>query len=292
MNRSMGALASLYGRVGDAHREFRCCDTAFIVHAIGIRAADAATAAHDTADSLEGQLSAFDNTSEVRQLNREGTVTNGHVARIVRRGLEYFDRTDGVFDIHQGRTEHNLKAFLSGDRDVLPEVFDTGTVHLDGDKVVTDVALNLNGLAKGYIVDQAAETLRGLTRRGFVSGGGDMSPPIGSVAIESPYGDDNPLKILNTDWYVATTGGYRRERDGIDHIYDPTTASLGSRHESVTVVARRDCMEADALATTLAALPLADAQALAAEWNGLEALIVHDGVFHTTEGFETHVLDA
>lgn len=60
---------------------------------------------------------------------------------------------------------------------------------------------------------------------------------------------------------------------------------LGSRHESVTVVAERDCMEADALATTIAALPLDDATSLAASWESLEALVVHDGVFHTTEGF-------
>jgi thiamine biosynthesis lipoprotein len=50
-------------------------------------------------------------------------------------------------------------------------------------------------------------------------------------------------------------------------------------------------MEADALATTLAALSLADARSLAGDWDGLEALVVHDGVFHRTEGFEDHVLD-
>jgi len=288
----MATLTSFYERVGDAHREFRCCDTAFVVQATGMRANTAASTAQDTAKSLEAQLNAFESTSAVSRLNREGTVTNTHVAKIVRRGLEYFDRTDGVFDIHQGRVEHDLKAFLRGDSDELPQAFDTGTVSVNGDSVTTDVALDLNGLAKGYIVDQTARMLDGLARRGFVSGGGDMSPPTGPVAIESPYGDDKPLKILDTDWHVATSGGYRRERNGTDHVYDPTTGSLGSRHESVTVVARRDCVEADALATTLVALPLAEAQAFAEEWDGLEALVVHDGVFHTTSGFETHVLDA
>jgi len=61
--------------------------------------------------------------------------------------------------------------------------------------------------------------------------------------------------------------------------------------QRITVVARRDCTEADALATTLAALPLAEARELASEWEGLEALMIHDGVFHTTDGFETHVRD-
>jgi len=288
----MATLAPLYERVGDAHREFHCCDTGFLVRTTGVRADAAVTTARDTVVSLERQLNAFDDTSAVSRLNNEGAVTNTHVAQVVRRGLEYLDRTDGVFDIHQGQVEQDLKAFLRGDSDSPPEAFDTGTVHIDGNRVTTDVALDLNGLAKGYIVDQTAQALAGLARRGFVSGGGDMSPPTGPVAIESPYGDDKPLKILDTDWHVATSGGYRRERDGTDHVYDPTTESLGSRHESVTVVARRDCMEADALATTLAALPLTEAQALAEEWDGLEALVVHNGVFHTTSEFESHVHDA
>jgi len=116
-----------------------------------------------------------------------------------------------------------------------------------------------------------------------------MSPPTGPIAVESPYGDSRPLKVLETDWNVATSGNYHRERDGIDHVYDPTSERLGARHESVTVVAKRDCMEADALATTLAALPLADALERAAAWPDLEAFVVHDGVFRTTEGFDEHV---
>ena len=286
----MEALGAMLHRLGRANREFRCCDTAFLVQARGMRADAAASAGRETALSLEGQLNAFDSTSAVSQLNRRGVVTNEHVARITRRGLEYVDRTDGVFDIHQGRIEHDLKAFLRGDRDSLPESFDSGTVRVEGDSITTDVALDLNGLAKGYIVDRAARRLEGPARHGFVNGGGDMSPPTGPVAIESPYGDAKPLKVLDTDWHVATSGGYRRNRDDADHVYDPRTESLGSRHESVTVLAQRDCMEADALATTLAALPLTDARAFAEAWDGLEALVVHDGVFHATSGFETHVL--
>lgn len=284
-------LESAYKRLGDEVRVFPCCDTDFRIRASGLRASHAATAARRTAEALEQQLDAFDETSVMSELNEDGAVRNDHVARIVRRGLEYYDRTDQVFDIHQGRVEHDLKAFLRGTQESLPETFDTGTVTVDDDHVRTSVPLDLNGLAKGYIVDQAAATLDGLGRRGFVSGGGDMSPPTGPVAIESPYGDDTPLKTLDTDWAVATSGRYRRERRGTDHIYDPAAERLGSRHESVTVLARRDCMEADVLATTLAALPLADAQSLAEEWRGLQALIIHDGVFHTTENFTNHVLD-
>lgn len=284
-------LASVYERLGDEVREFRCCDTDFRIQASGLRASQTVSAARRTAEALEEQLDAFDETSAVSQLNDDGAVKNEHIARIVRRGLEYYERTDQVFDIHQGRIEHDLKEFLRGTQESLPETFETGTVTVDSGHVQTTVPLDLNGLAKGYIVDQTAGSLDGFGRRGFVSGGGDMSPPTGPVAVESPYGEDTQLKTLDTDWAVATSGGYRRERRGTDHIYDPAAERLGSRHESVTVVARRDCMEADAVATTLAALPLADAKSLVDEWRGLEALIIHDGVFHTTEKFTNHVLD-
>lgn len=287
----MSVLSSVYARVGTAHRKFDCCDTRFVVRSTGARAAAGVGAAKQIAQRLEGVLDAFDGESAVRQLNQGGSITDEHVARVVRRGLEYYERTDGMFDIHQGRVEHNLKAFLSGDRQVLPETFDTGGVSIDRDEVRTDHTLDLNGLAKGYIVDQAAAALAGVGREGFVSGGGDMSPPIGPVAVESPYGDEKPLKVLDTDWSTASSGGYRRTRAGVDHIYDPVSERLGSRHESVTVVAERDCMEADALATTLSALPLDEGLSLAESWDCLEALVVHSGVFHTTEGFKEHVME-
>jgi thiamine biosynthesis lipoprotein len=289
----MTALAALQERLGQARREFRCCDTGFVVQATGLRADRAVSTAKQTAETLEAQLDAFDETSAVSQLNREGTVTNTHVARIVERGLAYRERTNLVFDIQQGRTERQLKAFLRGEAASPPERFDRDTVGIDvdGDRVSTENRLDLNGLAKGYIVDVAASTLEGFGRQGFVSGGGDMSPPTGPVAIENPHGDEKPLKTLDTDWHVATSGGYRRSRNGTDHVYDPTTGRIGSRHESVTVVARRDCTEADALATTLVVLPLEDACSLAETWPDLEALVVHDGVFHATTGFDEHVLD-
>ncbi|MEF8855973.1 MAG: FAD:protein FMN transferase [Haloplanus sp.] len=285
----MTALSSAYERLGDARREFRCCNTTFVVRATGVRADAAARRVRQTAETLEAQLNAFDDASAVARLNRTGAVTNEHVARLVRRGHEYRDWTGGVFDVRQGTAEHALKDYLRGETDTPPDAFDAGRVRTDGDRVAADAPVDLNGLAKGYIVDRAAATLSGAGRRGFVSGGGDMSPPTGPVAVESPYGDETPLKVLDTDWYVATSGGYRRTRAGVDHVYDPTAGRLGSRHESVTVVARRDCTEADALATTLAALPLDDALALAEEWDCLEAFLVHGGVFHTTGGFDTHV---
>ena len=296
---------TLYGRLGTANRRFRACDTDFVITVAGIRAEQAASAAKQRIKTLEAQLDRFNEASAAAELNDTGQIHNEHIAEIVQRGREYIDRTDGVLDIRHGKCKDELNRYLRGDDDTdrgddtlsasgttwaVSTTFAGGTISVDGERVETDTPLDLNGLAKGYIVDQAGKCLDGVWRRGFVSGGGDMSPPTGPVGIESPYEDDKHLKTLATDWYIATTGGYRRERDGVDHIYNPRAERIGSRHESVTVLAVRDCMEADALATTLAALPLAAAKQLAADWDGIEALIVHGGVFHTTEGFDEHVV--
>ncbi|EMA23257.1 MULTISPECIES: FAD:protein FMN transferase [Haloarcula] len=122
-----GPLASVYERFGNTYREFECCDTTFRIQAMGVRAEAGATATRKTAESLEAQLNTFDAASAVNQLNREGEVRNEHVVRIVRRGIEYNDRTGGVFDIHQGRVEQGLKTFLRDDSETLPTEFDTGT---------------------------------------------------------------------------------------------------------------------------------------------------------------------
>ncbi|MFC7127895.1 FAD:protein FMN transferase [Haloferax chudinovii] len=278
--------------LGESTVTFDCCDTAFLVRAVGRGAPAAARRARDTARDLERVLDAFDSRSAVSRLNRTGRIDDATVAAVVRRGLEYRERTDGAFDIGAGATEARVKEYIAGDSRAPPDGADpteSAQVAVDGTTVEADGRLDLNGLAKGFIVDRAAAELDGFARTGFVDGGGDISAPTGPVAVESPFGGDRPLRVLDTSWNVATSSGHRRGRGGVDHIYDPRGGRVGTRHDLVTVVARRDCTEADALATTLGALPLADALSLAEGWSGLEAFVVHDGVFHATTGFSDHV---
>ena len=284
-------LAAVVARLGTAETSFECCDTSFTIEVRGPGADRALTRAKQTARDLEAQLDAFTTDSALSRLNRTGTVDNRHIANLVQRALEIHDRTGGVFDVRRGQFEHSLKEYLRGDSESPPESADTpyANVAIDGSTVETTAPLDLNGLAKGYIVDRVNAVADGLGRLSFVSGGGDMTPPPGVVGIESPWDTESHLAYLDTDWAVATSGGYRRERAGHDHIYDPRDGGVGSRHDLVTVLAARDCTTADALATTLSALPYAEALTLATEWTGIEALLVTDGVFRHTDGFEKHV---
>jgi thiamine biosynthesis lipoprotein len=131
------------------------------------------------------------------------------------------------------------------------------------------IALDLNGIAKGYGVDRLAETLRehGIADA-LVGIDGEMRAmglrPDGeawTIAVEAPDAERRtPHSILALqDAAVATSGDYRHwvEVQGrrLSHTMDPRRgAPLIASPASVTVVART-CAEADAWATALMVCP-------------------------------------
>lgn len=272
--------------------DFRACDTTWRILASGRRPTDAVRAAKERVLELERRLNAFDPRSAVSRLNRDGAVTDPIVAALVRRAQHYRARTEGAFDIANGSLQLAVKAYIRGARDDLPASTATASFSVEGDAVRCSAPLDLNGIAKGYIVDEAHAVLVAHGCEGFVDGGGDIAAPTGCVAIESPYGSSRPLGILDTRWNIATSGGAKRRRGTVEHLYDPRSGRVGSRHDQVTVVARRDCTEADVLATTLAVLPLAEGKRLLSDWEGAEAMWVDDGEMIFSRGFEKHVWHA
>lgn len=269
-------------------RRFDCCTTTWRIEANGPEASHAVKAAEALVRALERRLNAFDPRSAVAVLNATGKVEDEHVAHLVLRAQEYSERTHGVFDIREGLLEHRVKDYLRGTATQVTVPCLKATVVVRGDRVTTDSPIDLNGIAKGYIVDRAHEMLMGFGGTGFVDGGGDIAGPTGPVAIASPY-DDEDLGVLDTRWNVATSGNARRRRGRIDHIYDPRDGHVGARHDQVTVLAKRDCVEADVLATSLAASSLQEGYDLVANWPGVEAFWVHEGRQWATEGFAEHV---
>jgi thiamine biosynthesis lipoprotein len=162
-------------------------------------------------------------------------------------------------------------------------------LEFDGDHVrkVEPIALDLNGIAKGYGVDRLAETLRdhGIVDA-LVGIDGEMRAmglrPDGeawTIAVEAPDPERRtPHSILALqDAAVATSGDYRHwvEVQGrrLSHTMDPRRgAPLIASPASVTVVART-CAEADAWATVLMVLG-PDRGAALARRSGLDALFL------------------
>lgn len=131
--------------------------------------------------------------------------------------------------------------------------------------------LNLNAMAKGFIVDLALnEVERTLRHSGLiaatvmVNAGGDISHR-GSVpariGVENPfrpYDNEPPLVVIDLDnRAVATSGGSRRGfaigGTNHSHLLDPRTGLPVSASAAVTVIAD-DAMTADVAATAAAVM--------------------------------------
>lgn len=158
----------------------------------------------------------------------------------------------------------------------------SGTVTRLGDQ-----PLNLNSIAKGFIIDRAfasafakACSLRGL----LLNLGGDIRINNGAcwlVGVQDPSRpEDNapPLTAVRLDTAaIATSGGYLRSYivngKSRSHLFDPRTGRSADGIASATVVAC-DNVTANALATTLCVLTPDEGLRLIAATPGTECLFV------------------
>ncbi|MFA6265131.1 MAG: FAD:protein FMN transferase [Pseudolabrys sp.] len=262
---------------------------------------DAVQAALQAAvDEVDSQMSTWKPDSDLMRLNAapvgEWVATPKRLTEVLRLGLEIGRASGGAFDIGMGdavtawgfgpelAVPANIRAAMAAPRRPALEVLEMDGAHV---RKSAPLALDLNGIAKGYGVDRLAATLRdrGITD-GLVGIDGEMRAlglrPDGeawTIAIEAPDPERRtPHAILALqDAAVATSGDYRHwvEVQGrrLSHTMDPTRgAPLIAPPASVTVVAR-SCAEADAWATALMVLGPERGTALARQ-RGLDALFL------------------
>ncbi|MDF1855841.1 FAD:protein FMN transferase [Pseudooceanicola sp.] len=251
-------------------------------------------------DEVDAQMSTWKPDSDLMRLNAAPVgarvMVPDRMREVLRLGLEIGRASDGAFDVGMGDavtawgfgTESaetkGIRAAMAAPRCPAHKALEIGerTVCKSA-----PIALDLNGIAKGYGVDRLAEALgaHGLTA-GLVGIDGEMRAlglrPDGeawTVAVEAPDPDRRrPHSILALqDAAVATSGDYRHwvEVQGrrLSHTMDPGRgAPLITSPASVTVVART-CAAADAWATALMVRGSLEGAVLARR-NNLNALFI------------------
>lgn len=146
---------------------------------------------------------------------------------------------------------------------------DASGVRVSGGRVTlarSGMGVTLDGIAKGYIVDQAAAVLEAqgvshylINAGGDIRCGGEKRPGVAwRVAVEDPAKNNNYQSVLAvSNGAVATSGGYERYFDKNrehTHLLQPETGRSPQDCASVTVQAPT-AMQADALATALSMMP-------------------------------------
>lgn len=223
---------------------------------------------------LEAQLSRHMTDSPLSRLNSSGALAapGRELLEVLRLSRDLSEKSEGAFDVtmlpllalHSGQTPPEREALLQakGDVDYRRLLISEQEIRLSGPRM----AVTLDGIGKGYIVDQGVTVLKSL---GFhnvsVDAGGDLmvggAKPDGSpwrIGIMNPR-QESPAQQVTVnviDRAVATSGDYFQafspDRKN-HHIIDPRTGYSSPELASCTVTAPSVVL-ADGLATAVMVL--------------------------------------
>jgi thiamine biosynthesis lipoprotein len=241
------------------------------------RAERALDAAFEEIRRIEALMSAYNASSEVAALTRNGTnwtALSPDTLYVLTKADYYARISNGSFDVTCNplvtlwmdtvQTESRLptpeeveaaKALVGYEQLQLDEAHGRARFAQPG------MSITLGGIAKGYAVDRACDQLLAAgIEHALVNIGGDMRA-IGdkngapwAIALQNPRNKEEYLTILKLeDEAVATSGDYERYfilKERIHHIINPKTGYSADECISVTVIAER-CIDADALSTTV-----------------------------------------
>ena len=275
--------------------------TISVVHPDAVVAREMVAETFAVMERLEGLLSRHKEGTPVSELNREGVVRAPppELVDVVRRALEYSALSDGAFDITiepllnvytSSFSQRGIPPTDSQVREALSRV-DYRQVSVDDDNIAlgkSGMSITLDGIAKGYIIDQAIEVLR---ERGadqvLVDAGGDIAS-VGDglwgegwqVAIQNPRDPGRHIGVLRLEGEcVATSGDYLQyftQDRRFHHILDPRTGTPADEVSSVTIVTRTG-MSADALSTAIFVLGPEHGLTLLSQLAGVEGVVVTKG---------------
>jgi thiamine biosynthesis lipoprotein len=272
------------------------------VDVAGVRAA--MSRALDEIRRLEGILSEWRNDSEVGQINLSPgrwVKVGPETFAVIRSGLDAGRASQGAFDItfqvmsdvwkFGSAAESEPKVPAKAEIERRRRFVDYRKVQLDvpqrAVRIPAGYKIGLGGIAKGYIVDRAADVLKKAGIQSFlVQAGGDLygsgRKPDGSPwvsGIQDPRAAQGEFfaTIELTDHAFSTAGDYARSyvigNRRYHHIIDPHTGYPATASRSVTVWAE-DATTADAIDDAVFILGPKRGLALAEATPGVGVVIV------------------
>lgn len=258
--------------------------------------------AFEEMDRLTRDMSRFDQSTAVAQLNREGRLADvpPDMANVVRRALSHHRISNGAFDISVKPVVDLFKNSFSAKRPSPPsekemrealELVDASRIQLRGNSILLKkpgMGITLDGIAKGYIVDKASDALSEIGIENYlINAGGDIRTSgrrrdgkPWTIAVQDPHKKHRyPDKIRMTDGAIATSGNYEvyfdREKM-FHHIVNPQNGYSPNASSSVSVLAST-AMDADALSTSVFVMRPEKGIQFVNSLPGCECLVVKKG---------------
>lgn len=255
------------------------------------------------AEKYENMFSATIKDSEVSKINQAGgtpVTVSDEMLELLQKGLEYCELSDGGFDITIGRLS-SLWNFSSGDGQI-PDAAEIESavsavgyqnVVIEGNEVRllnSDAAIDLGGIAKGYIADRMKDFLKehGVTS-GMINLGGNVlcigaKTDGGSyrIGIQKPFDEQGATAAVVEvqDATVVTSGVYERYMKIDDklyhHILNPSTGYPYDNHLFGVSIICKNSVDGDGLSTSCFSLGLEKGMALIESLPDTEAIFITD----------------
>jgi thiamine biosynthesis lipoprotein len=251
-------------------------------------AEEAIEAAFEELQRLVAIFSRHDSAAAVAQLNADGRLGDAppELARVVDCALHYHRLTGGAFDVTVAPLVDLLRASggtpSASERDEVTALVGSQHLELLGRGLRfrrSGMAVTLDGIAKGCIVDRMSEVLaqRGVQRH-LVNAGGDIRARGGRenglpwrIGVRDPDDPGQLCGVLSlADGAVATSGNYEKD---YPHLVAGGPEEPQPSSSSVSVIAP-SATAADALATALFVMPAPAASRLALSIPRCEFLIL------------------
>lgn len=262
-------------------------------------------------ERLRKVFSLHDPESELSRLNRAtGSFTASVELSVTLNAYQQWQwQTDGALNAQVGGLTRAWDQSNGGEPDaaalakVVRRIQSPGWT-VEGNTVTrhTDQPFNLNSIAKGYILQRAATLVKQVAgvSAGLVNLGGDVAAwgeREWTLGVQDPFTaaeNAEPLtRIRLRNQAVATSGRYMRNYTVCgqkrSHILDPRTGQPADGVAGATVIAD-DSTTANALATVLCVLGVADGLRLAERRGAAVLLIDADGTEHRTANFARYEL--
>ena len=242
----------------------------------------------DAFDSYDGIVNVYYLNNNLN--NNESIEIDTRLANIIKTGIDFYDTTDGLFNVAAGNLTIKWKEFIDS-CDKLPNMEELNVntnindIKLDGNNYSksNDIKLDLGGIAKGYVTELVGRYLEEndiysyiINAGGNVMVGKAYNKDTFLVGITNPDNkDDMFTKVKVNNLSIVTSGSYQRycTLDGVNynHIINPITKYPSNYMKSVTVISKSS-MIADIYSTYLFLLPVEDGLKIVNNTPDIEAI--------------------
>ncbi len=219
---------------------------------------------------VESSISSYDKQSQIYRLNRDKkSRINATAYEALSLSKEYYEKSDGYFDITIGSITKDLYRFgekerVASSRELKNAVVDFSGLSFNKNEaqLQKNVKIDLGGMGKGFGVDKAADYFRKkkLDNVTIAASGDIRCLGVCHIEVQNPFSNGflATFDTLKLDSGVSTSGNYNRYVKSVknNHLINPKSKASQDKFISITLISSMPSSDLDAFATAASVMPI------------------------------------